>query len=110
VIGGKTLVERALDVVPQDKVRETVVVLGHDAESVAASMRARRGVRVLENADYRAGMATSIRAGILSLAGDTEGVMLLLADQPSSPGLCCCACSRPSEQKVPREDSGGRSR
>ncbi len=82
MIGGKTLVERALDVVPEAEVRETIVVLGHEADAVAAAVRAWKGVRVVVNADYRAGMSTSIRAGVLSLARDTEGVLVLLADQP----------------------------
>jgi molybdenum cofactor cytidylyltransferase len=82
VLGGKSLVERALDVVPKAKVRETVVVLGHEAEAVAAAMRPGRPVKVIVNAGYRTGMGSSIRAGVLSLASDTAGVLLLLADQP----------------------------
>jgi molybdenum cofactor cytidylyltransferase len=81
-IGGATLVERALDAVPTPDVRETVVVVGHDAESVAKTIGARKGVRVVVNAGYRAGMGSSISAGISALVEDTEGAMLLLADQP----------------------------
>jgi len=81
-IGGVTLVERALDVVPAADVLEIVVVAGHDAAAVAKAVGARKGVDVVVNADYRAGMGSSIRAGISALAEDTEGAMLLLADQP----------------------------
>lgn len=62
--------------------RETVVVLGHDAAAVWAAIGQRKGVTVVVNADYGAGMAGSIQAGILALAKDTDGVMVLLADQP----------------------------
>ena len=81
-LGGKTLIERVLDAIPSAAVSETVVVLGHEAAAVASTIRARKGVRVVVNDDYGAGMATSIRLGISSLAKGTGGAMLLLADQP----------------------------
>jgi molybdenum cofactor cytidylyltransferase len=81
-IGGATLVERALDAVPEADVRETVVVVGHEAEAVAKAVGARNGVAVVVNPDYRAGMGSSISVGISALADGTEGAMLLLADQP----------------------------
>jgi molybdenum cofactor cytidylyltransferase len=81
-IGGKTLLERALDSVPASEVRETVVVVGHDAASVSAALAGVKDATVVVNADYRAGLGSSIRAGILALAKDTNGAMLLLADQP----------------------------
>ena len=81
-IGGATLVERALDAIPMAQVRDTVVVVGHEAAAVSTALGARKGVAVVVNPDYRAGMGSSIRAGILALAEDAEGAMLLLADQP----------------------------
>ncbi len=81
-IQGKTLVERALDAIPSVEVRETGVVLGNKAQEVARAIGARKGVRIVINDDYKRGMATSIRAGVLALAKDTQGAMLLLADQP----------------------------
>jgi molybdenum cofactor cytidylyltransferase len=81
-VGGKSLVERVLDSIPRDDVREIVVVVGHDARAVAKAAGERKDVKVVINADYRAGMATSIRAGVVALATDTDGAMLLLGDQP----------------------------
>jgi molybdenum cofactor cytidylyltransferase len=80
-IGGKTLVERSLEAIPAE-VRETVVVLGHEATAVARAVGARKGVTVVVNADYRAGMGGSIRAGMVALASQTDGALILLADQP----------------------------
>jgi molybdenum cofactor cytidylyltransferase len=82
LIGRRTLVERAVDLIPQTQVRETVVVLGHDAEAVGKAIHEMKGVRVVVNPHYRAGIGTSIGAGISALAKDTHGAMLLLADQP----------------------------
>jgi len=80
-IGGRTLVERALDAVPES-VLETVVVLGYEAKAVAASLGGRKGVTVVLNAEYRAGMGGSIRAGVLAVTDEADGAMILLADQP----------------------------
>jgi molybdenum cofactor cytidylyltransferase len=81
-IGGKTLVEWVIDAVPSADVAETVLVLGHEAQSVERAVGNRKGVRVVVNRDYGEGMGSSIRSGILALAKDSEGAMLLLADQP----------------------------
>lgn len=81
-IGGKTLLERALDSVPASRVKETVVVVGHDAASVSKAAGTRRGVTVVLNPDYREGMATSIRRGISAVAPGSNAVMIVLADQP----------------------------
>lgn len=81
-IGGKTLLERALDSVPASRVKETVVVVGHDAASVSKAAGTRRGVTVVLNPDYREGMATSIRRGISAVAPGSKAVMIVLADQP----------------------------
>ncbi|HEV2390262.1 MAG TPA: nucleotidyltransferase family protein [Nitrososphaerales archaeon] len=99
--GGKTLVEWALDAVPSE-VLETIVVLGHEATAVAAAMGDRRGVSVVVNADYLAGMGSSIRAGVGAVASDAKGAMILLADQPF--------VSRPLLRRMLREfeEGGGR--
>jgi molybdenum cofactor cytidylyltransferase len=81
-VGGKNLVERALDAVPAEETKETVLVLGHEAEAVAESVGSRRGVRVVVNSEFRDGMSTSIRAGVAALAKDAPAAMLVLADQP----------------------------
>lgn len=73
--------ERALDAVPPE-VRETVVVLGYEANATSAAIAGRRGVRTLVNADYLAGIGGSISGGVKALAKDTQGVMILLTDQP----------------------------
>lgn len=81
-IGEKTLVQVVLDAITKTEVADIVVVLGHESQRVQRAIEGREGVRVVVNPDYRDGMGTSIRTGMLSLAKDTDGVMLLLADQP----------------------------
>ena len=81
VIGGKTLVQRTVDAVPQDRARETIVVLGHRAAEISGVL-AKRNIRIVVNKNYREGIGSSIRAGVLAVASGTHAVMILLADQP----------------------------
>jgi molybdenum cofactor cytidylyltransferase len=81
-IGGRSLVERVIESIPTAVVREVVVVLGHDAGAVAKAAGKNKDAKVVLNSEYRDGLSTSIRAGIRALSTDTDGAMLLLADQP----------------------------
>ena len=81
-IGGKTLIETVILAIPAAEVGETVVVLGHKASAMAERIGAMKGIKVVVNQQYRAGMATSIRAGISALGDGPGGALLLLADQP----------------------------
>ncbi len=82
LIGGRTLLERALDSVPASRVKETIVVVGHEAPLVSKAVGTRRGVKVVLNPAYREGMATSIRRGISAVAPGSNAVMIVLVDQP----------------------------
>ena len=57
-----------------------VVVIGHEADEVEATMAPQRS-RLVRNPDYRTGNMTSFHAGVAAV-GDAEAVMLLVADQP----------------------------
>ncbi|MGE0543098.1 MAG: NTP transferase domain-containing protein [Dehalococcoidia bacterium] len=60
---------------------EVVVVVGHEAAVVGPIAEAAGG-RVVENALYRSGRASSVRAGALALPDDTLAVVTLNVDQP----------------------------
>ncbi len=80
-LGKTTILEHTVDNFLNSKVYDVVVVVGYRAEEVT-SLIANRPVAVAVNSAYHDGMSTSIVAG-LSLIGDkTQGVMLVLADQP----------------------------
>src|SRR3954467_176545 len=59
---------------------EVVVVLGHRAEEIRAAVPP--WCRVVLNEAYRDGRATSLRAGALALADDTEALLIINVDQP----------------------------
>lgn len=57
-----------------------VAVVGHEADAVAAALDG-SGVEIVENPDYEAGQATSVRAG-LEAAGDVDAALFALGDMP----------------------------
>ena len=66
---------------------EVLVVLGAEADAVAAAL-AGLPVRTVLNPRYAEGQSTSLRAGVEALRAGTEAVVVALADQPlPEPGL-----------------------
>jgi molybdenum cofactor cytidylyltransferase len=78
---GQPLIAHAVDTLMASKVDEIIVVLGHEAEQVRAAI-GNKGVRFVENPDYRLGLSTSVRAGFAAVPVQTTGIMIYLADQP----------------------------
>ena len=79
--GEKTLIEQMVDHVLQAEVQEVILVLGHEAERVR-DVLANRPIQFVQNADYQEGRTTSIQAGMLAIAAETNGVMICLSDLP----------------------------
>ena len=79
---GKPLAQYAVDALASAGVDELVVVTGHDADAVEGALRLPPQGRFVRNPDHTAGQSSSLAAGLHALAGDTEGAVVLLADQP----------------------------
>ncbi|MCH8205535.1 MAG: NTP transferase domain-containing protein, partial [Chloroflexi bacterium] len=60
---GTTLLEYQVDSLVEGGADEVIVVLGHDAESLAPYVKG-ACVRYVVNPDYREGKTTSIKAGV----------------------------------------------
>jgi molybdenum cofactor cytidylyltransferase len=80
VLEGKPLVRHAVDAAHAAGIQDVVVVVGHDADAVAAA--AGDGARIVRNPRWRAGQSTSLIAGIDALGEDVDAAVVLLADQP----------------------------
>jgi len=80
-VGGKTLLERALENVRASKVSETVLVLGANAGEIKQQLSP-SGIKVALNDDYQQGMGTSLRSGLGALNSSIEAALIVLADQP----------------------------
>ncbi len=80
-LGGKPLLAHSLDTLRASPVREIVVVLGSDAESIRKGV-ALAGTRVVLNAEFAEGMSSSIRAGLHAASGRADAFLIVLGDQP----------------------------
>jgi molybdenum cofactor cytidylyltransferase len=82
-VDGLPLVAHAVRVAHAAGIGRVLVVVGHDAGSVAAAAGRGGPVEVVVNPDHAAGQSTSLRAGLAAASdGDAAVAVLLLADQP----------------------------
>ncbi len=79
--GRTTLLERTLNTVKRSRIDETILVLGHEADQMRQTIDL-RGVRVVINSRYRAGLSSSVRVGIKAVTCKADAALIVLADQP----------------------------
>jgi molybdenum cofactor cytidylyltransferase len=80
------LLEGALAAAFAAPVRSVTVVIGADAEAVAAAARSfDPRILVVHAPDHAEGMGASLRAGIASLPADADGAFVFLGDMPRVP-------------------------
>jgi len=81
VEGGKPLVRLTVERVLAADLDEVIVVLGAEADAVAAALGG-LAVRTVINPRPAEGQSTSLRVGLDALAAGTEAVVVGLGDQP----------------------------
>ena len=84
--GDKTMLECVIDAFRTPHVAEIIVVLGHQADEIAAKIGAPSGTlaspTIVRNKRYRQGMFTSVQAGLQALPEQAILFMIALCDQP----------------------------
>ena len=83
---GTTLVEHQIRALFDGGVSEVVVVVGHEADAVAAQISC-TGARCVLNPDYLQGKTTSIKAGLRAISADADDILLLAVDQPRTDAI-----------------------
>jgi molybdenum cofactor cytidylyltransferase len=78
---GKSFVECCVDNLLAAGVDDLVVVTGHRDAEVRQALASRK-IKFIFNADYQAGMSSSIKCGVQALEEKTEALLIALADQP----------------------------
>lgn len=78
---GRPLLEHALDAAAKTSTDATLVVLGAEAEAIAAGLELGAATAV-ECADWEQGPGASLRAGILAAGADCAAVVITLGDEP----------------------------
>ena len=80
-VNGIPLLERTVRILLQARLREVVVVVGHEQHSVRR-MLAGLPVSIVSNDRYQEGQMTSVYCGMQALQQPCDGVMVCLSDQP----------------------------
>ncbi len=79
-VAGKSLVQHAIDAAAQSLVSSCTLVVGAHAEEILRSIDSRR-CAVVDNEDWREGIASSLRAGLAQHLDD-DACIFMVADQP----------------------------
>ncbi|MCS7157818.1 MAG: NTP transferase domain-containing protein [Blastocatellia bacterium] len=82
---GKPLVAHVAETALASRLRHVIVVLGyaaHDVRRALASLLRDPRLRIVFNAEYEEGQASSIRRGLRALEPGAEAAMFLTCDQP----------------------------
>lgn len=78
---GQSLLRHIAEIVLASSVGEMHVVVGFEAEQMKAELHG-LDARLVDNANWHKGMASSIRTGISALQQSIDAVVILLCDQP----------------------------
>jgi molybdenum cofactor cytidylyltransferase len=78
---GLPLLAHSVRAAEDSALADIVVVLGHDAQAIAAAVPRRRA-RLVLNPAYAEGQSSSLRAGLRALGPDVGAAVILLGDQP----------------------------
>lgn len=79
--GGVPMVRRAAEAALASRCVYVTVVIGHEAEQVAAALDG-LAVAVTHNVAFAEGLAGSLRCGLNALPADVDGALILLGDMP----------------------------
>jgi molybdenum cofactor cytidylyltransferase len=81
MLHGKPLVRIVAEQALASHAKPVIVVTGHQGDSVRASLSG-LDVTFATNADYAAGIASSVKAGIAAVPADAAGAVICLGDMP----------------------------
>lgn len=105
-LGGATLLDATLSAVRRCGFGQVVVALGGAADEVAATVDL-AGVDVVRNPGFGAGCSSSIAAALPAIDPSSEGVVLMLGDQPEvSPAAVSAVAAVDADLAVCRYDDG----
>jgi molybdenum cofactor cytidylyltransferase len=88
LVGGRTLVHRAVSAAFETGIETVVLVAGSSYEEITAAVSDFESLIVAHNPDWRSGLSSSLRAGLLALESHTpfDGVLITVGDQPRVDG------------------------
>jgi molybdenum cofactor cytidylyltransferase len=100
-VGGKTMLQHVVDVVLASPVDQTIVVLGHRADEIGATLKD-TPADIVTNEEWEAGLSTSVQAGLRAIRPDVQAALFVLADQPAiTPEIIVALLGRYRETEAP---------
>lgn len=89
-LGDRTFIEHCVDNLLASRIDQVIVVTGHREAEVRRAI-ANRPVDIVHNAEYKSGMATSIKSGVRFASEKADACIISLVDQPriDSPVMDC---------------------
>jgi molybdenum cofactor cytidylyltransferase len=82
---GVPLLRWAVEAAVKSDAHPVIVVTGNEATRIEAALRG-LDVQFVHNPDYRAGLSTSLKAGIQTVPKSADGALVLLGDMPEVDG------------------------
>jgi molybdenum cofactor cytidylyltransferase len=86
LLAGRTVIARSVAALDEQPIRPVVVVTGRERQRVRRAVRAQvtghRRYRWVHNANYRSGMAESLRCGLAALPTCCDAALIMLGDMP----------------------------
>lgn len=80
-VRGSPMIRQVVAALPHARLDSIMVVIGHDAPRVEAAL-AGLPIQIVRNPAYGRGLSTSLRAGLLAIEPDLDGVLVVLGDMP----------------------------
>ncbi len=81
LVDGRPMVVHAVEAMRASKADPVIVVTGHEAARIRASLD-EASLRLVHNPDYADGLSTSLKVGLDALPDDVAGVLIGLGDMP----------------------------
>lgn len=100
-LDGRPLVRHAAQAVLGSGLRPAVAVVGARAEAIRAALDG-LGLDIVENPDPSAGLAGSLRAGLVAMPAEVDAVAVVLADMPGIRAAHLHALASAYEAAAPR--------
>jgi molybdenum cofactor cytidylyltransferase len=80
-LDGKPIVKHVVEAAVASSARPVIVVTGHQAAEVRAVL-AGCAISIVFNADYSAGLSSSLRCGLRAVPDGCQGALVMLGDMP----------------------------
>lgn len=82
-LGKYNIINISLENYLKSDISEIVIVLGHEARKIRNSLSFQDSrIKFVMNRDYKKGMSTSIKCGVLTASKESEAFLIALGDQP----------------------------